>query len=39
MILNADTCRNAYLTEEEKAASIAFIQRQCAWLERLTQNY
>lgn len=38
MILNADTLQNAYLTEEEKEASIAFIQRQCAWLERLTQK-
>ncbi|MEG1884401.1 MAG: HAMP domain-containing sensor histidine kinase [Clostridia bacterium] len=38
MLLNADTLQNAYLTEEEQSTSIAFIARQCAWLERLTQK-
>ena len=38
MILNADTLQNAYMDEEEMKTSVAFIQRQCQWLERLTQK-
>jgi two-component system phosphate regulon sensor histidine kinase PhoR len=38
MILNADTLQNACMDEEETKTSVAFIQRQCQWLERLTQK-
>jgi two-component system phosphate regulon sensor histidine kinase PhoR len=38
MILNADTLQNAYMDETEMKTSVAYIQRQCQWLERLTQK-
>ena len=38
MILNADTLQNAYMKEEEIKTAAAYIQRQCQWLERLTQK-
>lgn len=38
MILNADTLQNAYMDEAEIKKSAAYIQRQCQWLERLTQK-
>ena len=38
MILNADTLQNAYMDEAEIKRSAAYIQRQCQWLERLTQK-
>lgn len=38
MILNADTLQNAYMEEAEIKTSAAYIQRQCQWLERLTQK-
>ncbi len=38
MILNADTLQNAYMDEAQIKTSAAAIQRQCQWLERLTQK-
>ena len=38
MMLNADTLQNAYLSEEEARTAVSYIQRQCKWLERLTQK-
>lgn len=38
LLLNADTLQNTYMEEEERMASLANIQRQCKWLERLVQK-
>jgi signal transduction histidine kinase len=38
IILNADTLQNTYIDEEERQRSLAYIERQCKWLERLTQK-
>lgn len=38
MILNADTLQNAYLSEDEMHLAVSYIERQCKWLERLTQK-
>lgn len=38
MILNADTLQNAYMDEAEMKTAVAYIARQCQWLERLTQK-
>ncbi len=38
MILNADTLQNAYLSEDEMHTAVSYIERQCKWLERLTQK-
>lgn len=38
LILNADTLKNANMDEDETNNSIAYIERQCKWLERLTQK-
>lgn len=38
IILNADTLQNAYMDEEERERSLAYIERQCKWLERMTQK-
>lgn len=38
MILNTDTLQNAYMSEDEMKNSLAYIDRQCKWLERLIQK-
>ena len=38
MMLHADTLRNTYMSEEEQDRSLAHIERQCRWLERLVQK-
>ena len=38
VILNADTLQNAYLSEEERDTALSYIERQCRWLERMTQK-
>lgn len=38
IILNADTLQNTYIDEEEMEMSVAYIRRQCEWLERMTQK-
>ncbi len=38
MILNADTLQNTFLSEDEREQSLAYIENQCKWLERLTQK-
>lgn len=38
ILLNVDTLQNAYMDEEEKGHSLAYIERQCKWLERMTQK-
>ncbi len=38
MILNADTLQNTYLSEDEREQAISYIEKQCKWLERLTQK-
>lgn len=38
IILNADTLQNAYMDEEERRAALSYIERQCKWLERMTQK-
>lgn len=38
VILNADTLQNAYMDEEERQTALSYIERQCKWLERMTQK-
>ena len=38
VILNADTLQNAYMDEEERQTALSYIERQCKWLERITQK-
>lgn len=38
VILNTDTLQNTYMGEEEKQTALSYIERQCKWLERLTQK-
>jgi len=38
VILNADTLQNAYMDEDEKQTALSYIERQCKWLERMTQK-
>ena len=38
VILNTDTLQNAYLTDEERDTALSYIERQCRWLERMTQK-
>lgn len=38
LLLNADTLQNTYMEEDERMASLANIERQCKWLERLVQK-
>ncbi len=38
VILNADTLQNAYLSDEERDTALSYIERQCRWLERMTQK-
>lgn len=38
VILNADTLQNAYMGEEERQTALSYIERQCKWLERMTQK-
>ncbi len=38
ILLHTDLLQNAYLTEEETKNSFAHIERQCKWLEQLTQK-
>ncbi|MDL2258964.1 HAMP domain-containing histidine kinase [Eubacteriales bacterium OttesenSCG-928-K08] len=38
ILLNADTLQNTFVNEEERQRSLAYIERQCNWLERLTQK-
>lgn len=38
VILNADTLQNAYMDEKERQTALSYIERQCKWLERMTQK-
>ena len=38
VILNADTLQNACMDEEERQTALSYIERQCKWLERMTQK-
>ena len=38
VILNADTLQNACMGEEERQTALSYIERQCKWLERITQK-
>ena len=38
VILNADTLQNACMDEEERQTALSYIERQCKWLERITQK-
>lgn len=38
ILLHTDLLQNAYLTEEETKSSFGHIERQCKWLEQLTQK-
>lgn len=38
IILNADTLQNAYMDEDERQTALSYIERQCKWLERMTQK-
>lgn len=38
VILNADTLQNACMGEEERQTALSYIERQCKWLERMTQK-
>lgn len=38
VILNADTLQNAYMDEEKRQTALSYIERQCKWLERMTQK-
>ena len=38
VILNADTLQNACMNEEERQTALSYIERQCKWLERMTQK-
>lgn len=38
ILLHTDLLQNAYLSEEEKKNSFEHIERQCKWLEQLTQK-
>lgn len=38
ILLNVDTLQNTYMEEEERLESLARIERQCRWLERLVQK-
>lgn len=38
MLLHTDLLKNAYLTEEETRNSLEHMERQCKWLEQLTQK-
>ena len=38
ILLHTDLLQNAYLTEEETKKSFEHIERQCKWLEQLTQK-
>lgn len=38
LLLHTDLLQNAYLEEEEKQASLSHVERECKWLERLTQK-
>jgi len=38
ILLHTDLLQNAYLTEEETKNSFEHIERQCKWLEQLTQK-
>ena len=38
ILLNVDTLANTYLNEEERMASLAQMEQQCRWLERLVQK-
>lgn len=38
ILLNADTLQNTYMSEEEQADALAYIETQGKWLERLVQK-
>ena len=38
VIPNADTLQNAYMDEKERQTALSYIERQCKWLERMTQK-
>ena len=38
IILNADTLQNACMDDDEKQTALFYIERQCNWLERMTQK-
>ena len=38
VIHNADTLQNACMDEEERQTALSYIERQCKWLERMTQK-